>query len=89
MNFATLSRPIVSAILLSLLANDGSTKLIQEPQLTTTNNSPANIVVGTTIPVLVPQGEGSVFGTNPYTYENQRGNISLNVLPRANEDELI
>ena len=43
------------------------------------NNSPANIVVGTTIPVLVPQGEGSVFGTNPYTYENQHVNIALDV----------
>ena len=88
MNFATLSRPVVSAIL-SLLANDGSTKLLQEPQITTTNNSPANIVIGTTIPVLVPQGEGSVFGTNPYTYENQQVNISLDVLPRVNEDKVI
>ena len=88
MNFATLSRPVVSAIL-SLLANDGSTRLLQEPQVTTTNNSPANIVVGTTIPVLVPQGEGSVFGTNPYTYENQHVNISLEVLPRVNEEKII
>ena len=88
MNFATLSRPIVSAIL-SLLANDGSTKLLQEPQVTTMNNSPANIVVGTTIPVLVPQGEGSVFGSNPYTYENQHVNISLDVLPRVNDDKVI
>ena len=88
MNFATLSRPVVSAIL-SLLAKDGSTKLLQEPQITTTNNSPANIVVGTTIPVLVPQGEGSVFGTNPYTYENQHINVSLDVLPRVNEDKII
>ena len=88
MNFATLSRPIVSAML-SLLANDGSTKLLQEPQVTTMNNSPANIVVGTTIPVLVPQGEGSVFGTNPYTYENQHVNIALDVLPRVNEDNVI
>ena len=88
MNFATLSRPVVSAIL-SLLANDGSTKLLQEPQITTTNNSPANIVIGTTIPVLVPQCEGSVFGTNPYTYENQQVNISLDVLPRVNEDKVI
>ena len=88
MNFATLSRPVVSAIL-SLLAKDGSTKLLQEPQITTTNNSPANIVVGTTIPVLVPQGEGSVFGTNPYTYENQHVNVSLDVLPRVNEDKII
>tara|TARA_B100001113_G_scaffold204222_1_gene167484 strand:- start:1626 stop:3314 length:1689 start_codon:yes stop_codon:yes gene_type:complete len=88
MNFATLSRPVVSAIL-SLLANDGSTKLLQEPQITTTNNSPANIVIGTTIPVLVPQGEGSVFGTNPYTYEDQHVNISLDVLPRVNEEKVI
>ncbi|MAJ91496.1 MAG: hypothetical protein CMF40_04835 [Legionellales bacterium] len=88
MNFATLSRPVVSAML-SLLANDGSTRLLQEPQVTTTNNSPANIVVGTTIPVLVPQGEGSVFGTNPYTYENQHVNISLEVLPRVNDEKII
>ncbi|MAV96790.1 MAG: hypothetical protein CMG06_06585 [Candidatus Marinimicrobia bacterium] len=88
MNFATLSRPIVSAML-SLLANDGSTKLLQEPQVTTMNNSPANIVVGTTIPVLVPQGEGSVFGTNPYTYEDKHVNISLDVLPRVNNDKVI
>tara|TARA_Y100001934_G_C12376991_1_gene789795 strand:- start:2762 stop:4450 length:1689 start_codon:yes stop_codon:yes gene_type:complete len=88
MNFATLSRPVVSAML-SLLANDGSTKLLQEPQVTTTNNSPANIVVGTTIPVLVPQGEGSVFGNNPYTYEDQHVNISLEVLPRVNDEKVI
>ena len=88
MNFATLSKPVVSAIL-SLLANDGSTKLLQEPQVTTMNNSPANIVVGTTIPLLVPQGEGSVFGTNPYTYEDQHVNVSLNVLPRVNEEKII
>ena len=88
MNFATLSKPVVSAIL-SILANDGSTKLLQEPQVTTMNNSPANIVVGTTIPLLVPQGEGSVFGTNPYTYEDQHVNVSLDVLPRVNQDKII
>jgi len=88
MNFATLSKPVVSAIL-SLLANDGSTKLLQEPQVTTMNNSPANILVGTTIPLLVPQGEGSVFGTNPYTYEDQHVNVSLDVLPRVNQEKII
>ena len=88
MNFATLSKPVVSAIL-SLLANDGSTKLLQEPQVTTMNNSPANIVIGTTIPLLVPQGEGSVFGTNPYTYEDQHVNVSLDVLPRVNQEKII
>ncbi len=88
MNFATLSSPIVSTIL-NLLANDTDTKLLQEPQVTTTSNSSANIVVGTTIPVLVPQGEGSVFGSNPYTYENQNINISLDVLPKVNKQKII
>jgi type II secretory pathway component GspD/PulD (secretin) len=83
MSFATLTAPVVSAML-DLLANDDDTKLLQEPQVTTMNNSPANIIVGTTIPILVPQGEGSVFGTNPYTYENQDVNIALDVLPRLN-----
>ena len=88
MNFATLSKPVVSAIL-SILANDGSTKLLQEPQVTTMNNSPAHILIGTTIPLLVPQGEGSVFGTNPYTYEDQHVNVSLDVLPRVNDEKII
>ena len=88
LNFATLSRPVVSAML-EILANDGDTKLLQEPQVTTMNNSPANIVVGTTIPLLVPQGKGSVFGTNPYTYEDQHINVSLNVLPRVNDQKII
>ena len=88
MNFATLSSPIVSTIL-NLLANDSDTKLLQEPQVTTTSNSAANIVVGTTIPVLVPQGKGSVFGSNPYTYENQNINVSLDVLPKVNKQKII
>lgn len=88
MSFATLTAPVVSAML-DLLANDGDTKLLQEPQVTTMSNSSANIVVGTTIPVLVPQGEGSVFGSNPYTYEDQSINVSLNVLPRVNSQDVI
>ena len=83
MSFATLTAPVVSAML-DLLASDDDTKLLQEPQVTTMNNSPANIIVGTTTPILVPQGEGSVFGTNPYTYEDKEVNISLDVLPRLN-----
>ena len=83
MSFATLTAPVFNAML-DILANDDDTKLLQEPQVTTMNNSPANIVIGTSIPLLVPQGEGSVFGTNPYTYENQDVNISLDVLPRLN-----
>ena len=88
MNFATLSSPIVSTIL-NLLANDEDTKLLQEPQVTTTSNSLANILIGTTIPILVPQGKGSVFGTNPYTYQDQNINISLDVLPKVNRQNII
>ena len=88
MNFATLSSPIVSTIL-NLLANDEDTKLLQEPQVTTTSNSLANILIGTTIPILVPQGKGSVFGTNPYTYQDQNINISLDVLPKVNRQKII
>ena len=88
MSFATLTAPVVSAML-DLLASDGDTKLLQEPQVTTMNNSPATIVVGTSIPILVPQGEGSVFGTNPYTYQEQNIDISLKVLPRLNDHNVI
>tara|TARA_X000001036_G_scaffold219353_1_gene205295 strand:+ start:4491 stop:6131 length:1641 start_codon:yes stop_codon:yes gene_type:complete len=88
MSFATLTAPVVQTML-ALLANDDDTKLLQEPQVTTMNNSPANIIVGTTIPILVPQGEGSVFGTNPYTYEDQDVNIALDVLPRLNAHNAI
>ena len=88
MSLATLTAPVVSAML-DLLANDGDTKLLQEPQVTTMRNSDANTVVGTTIPVLVPQGQGSVFGSNPYTYEEQSINVSLSVLPRVNSQDVI
>ncbi len=88
MSFATLTAPVVKTML-ALLANDDDTKLLQEPQVTTMNNSPANIIVGTTIPILVPQGEGSVFGTNPYTYEDRDVNIALDVLPRLNAHNAI
>ncbi len=85
---ATLTPPVVSA-LLELLAVDSDTKLLQEPQVTTFNNFPANIRVGTTVPVLVPQLESSVFGAIPYTYKNQNIDISMDVLPRINSDGLI
>ncbi len=88
LNAATLTPPVVSA-LLELLATDSDTKLLQEPQVTTFNNFPANIRVGTTIPVLVPQLESSVFGAIPYTYQNQNIDISMDVLPRINSDSLI
>jgi general secretion pathway protein D len=87
-NVATLT-PMTFAAMLQILAEDAGTTLLQEPQITTFNNSPATIQVGTTIPVLVPQQEGSMFGAQPYTYQDQNVNVSLSVLPRINENELI
>ena len=87
-SLATLAPSTVSA-LLQVLASDAETRLLQEPQVTTFNNSPATITVGTTIPVLVPQAEGSMFGSQPYTYQDQNVNVNLNVLPRINENSFI
>ena len=87
-SLATLAPSTVSA-LLQVLASDAETRLLQEPQVTTFNNSPATITVGTTIPVLVPQSEGSMFGAQPYTYQDQNVNVNLRVLPRINENDLI
>jgi len=87
-NLATLT-PMTFAAMLQVLSEDAGTTLLQEPQVTTFNNSPATITVGTTIPVLVPQAEGSMFGAVPYTYQDQNVNVSLSVLPRINENELI
>lgn len=87
-NVSQLQVPVVSAIL-EALETDADAKILQEPQVTTFNNVEASVTVGTTIPVLVPQGEGSVFGTNPYTYEDQNIDISLSVTPRVNEDGYI
>ena len=70
-------------------ASDAETRLLQEPQITTFNNSPATITVGTTIPVLVPQAEGSMFGSQPYTSQDQNVNVNLQVLPRINANALI
>jgi len=87
-NLATLT-PMTFAAMLQILSEDAGTTLLQEPQITTFNNSPATITVGTTIPVLVPQAEGSMFGAVPYTYQDQNVNVALSVLPRINENELI
>ena len=88
LSMAQLSLPVFTSIL-QLLTTDNETRLLQEPQVTTFNNSPANINVGTSIPVLVPQAEGGVFGVNPYTFEAQNVDISLQVTPRINAEGLI
>ena len=76
-------------VIIEALESDNQTKLLQEPQVTTFDNFKANVNIGTTLPVLVPQGEGSVFGTNPYTFENVSVNIQLDVTPRVNSSDEI
>ncbi len=93
LKFATLSVPMFYG-LLEILSTDGDTRLIQEPQVTTKNNTLATVTVGTTFPVLVPQTgatatEGTIIGTQTYTFEEQQVNISLNVKPRINADKYI
>ena len=88
LNAVQLTTPLLS-MLMKILAADNSAKLLQEPHVTTFNNQTASINVGTTIPILVPQGQGSVFGTNPYTFEDQSVNIALDVTPRINADDYI
>ena len=88
LSMAQLSLPVFTSIL-QLLTTDNETRLLQEPQVTTFNNSPATINVGTSIPVLVPLSEGGVFGVNPYTFASQNVDIKLEVTPRINSDGLV
>ena len=88
LSMAQLTLPVFTSIL-QLLTTDNETRLLQEPQVTTFNNSPATLKVGTSIPILVPQAEGGILGVNPYTFESQSVDISLKVTPRINSDGLI
>lgn len=88
MRMATLTPPIFTA-LMEILSSDGSSRLLQEPQVTVKDNVMANITVGTTIPILVPQPEGGLAGSSPFTFQNEEINITLNVLPRINEGKYI
>jgi len=85
---ATMDLPLYQVVI-EALESDNQTKLLQEPQVTTFDNYSASVKVGTSLPVLVPQGEGSVFGTNPYTFQNVNVDISLDVTPRINSPDEI
>ena len=71
---------------MELLASDSETRLIQEPQITTKNNTLATFKVGTTYPVLVTQTTNIAQTTS---FEDKEINIILKVQPRINEDEFI
>lgn len=84
LSMAQLSLPVYTSVL-QILTTDNESKLLQEPQVTTFDNSPATIVVGTNIPILVPQASGGILGVNPYTFEDTNVDISLQVTPRITE----
>ena len=79
------SLPVFESVL-ELLASDSETRLIQEPQITTKNNTLATFKVGTTYPVLITQTTNIAQTTS---FEDKEINIILNVQPRINEDEFI
>jgi len=88
LRIATLTLPVFTSMI-EILSTDTDTRLIQEPQVTTFDNTMATITVGTTYPVLVPQPVGELLGTRPYEFQDEEIIISLNVHPRINEDKFI
>ena len=71
---------------LELLASDSETRLIQEPQITTKNNTVATFKVGTTYPVLTTQ---TTEISQTTSFQDKEINIILNVQPRINEGQYI
>lgn len=69
-----------------MLASDSETRLIQEPQITTKNNTLATFKVGTTYPVLVTQ---TTQVSQTTSYIDKEINIILKVQPRINNDKYI
>ena len=88
MRVATLTTPVFN-MLLDVLASDNETRLIQEPQVTTTENTWASVKTGTKYPIAVPQPEGSMFGSQAITFEDQDIDITLNVKPKVNNGTYI
>jgi type II secretory pathway component GspD/PulD (secretin) len=69
-----------------MLSSDSETRLIQEPQITTKNNTTATFKVGTTYPVTVTQTTDIA---QTITSEDKEINIILTVQPRINDDQFI
>ncbi len=88
LKIATLSLPVFKGII-DMLSSDGDTRLIQEPQTTTLNNTTATMNVGTTFPILIPKDNGTTLTETTYTFQDEDINITLNVTPRINESDYI
>ncbi|NQV30104.1 MAG: hypothetical protein HQ508_04380 [Candidatus Marinimicrobia bacterium] len=85
LRLATLSIPVFSA-LMEAMGSDDDTRLLQEPQVTTFENTTAEIGIGTSYPVLIPGSDATAFGAETYQFEDVEINVSLSVTPRINED---
>jgi type II secretory pathway component GspD/PulD (secretin) len=89
LRFATLSLPLFSA-LMEILSTDDDTRLIQEPNVTTFENTSATVKVGTTYPVIT--GSSTTTGatnTSTVTTEDVDIDVSLTVQPRISEGKYI
>ncbi len=88
LRLATLSIPMFSS-LMEIMGSDDDTRLLQEPQVTTFENTTAEIGIGTSYPVLIPGTDASAFGAETYQFEDVEINVSLSVTPRINEDRYV
>lgn len=79
------SLPMFKSVL-EMLASDSETRLLQEPQITTKNNTVATFKVGTIYPTLVTQ---TTQVSQTTSYIDKEINIILKVQPRINEDQYI
>ena len=85
---ATLSIPMFSSIM-ELMGSDADTKLLQEPQVTTFENTTAQIGIGTSYPVLIPGSDATAFGAETYQFEDVDIRVDLSVTPRINEEKFV
>jgi general secretion pathway protein D len=88
LRLATLSIPMFSS-LLEVMGADADTKLLQEPQVTTFENTTAEISIGTSYPVLIPGSDATAFGAETYQFEDVQIDVSLSVTPRINEERFV
>ena len=79
------SLPIFESVM-EMLASDGETRLIQEPQLTTKNNTVATFKVGTIYPVLVTQ---TTQVSQTTSFIDKEINLTLKIQPRVNENRYV
>lgn len=88
LRLATLSIPMFSS-LMEIMGSDADTRLLQEPQVTTFENTTAEIGIGTSYPVLIPGSDATAFGAETYQFEDVEINVSLSVTPRINEERFV